>query len=120
MADSIDLPFQAETAIVQYALVSTNVFGRLVHCDWPLTEACSNVIGIALTSATPGEIIQVRHLGIIDNPGWNFIINKPVYANYNGSISQEIPLNSIVKIGKAVGQTRLFVKFSDLLALRAQ
>lgn len=95
--------------------ISQDTTGRVVLADWNNIVSVSNIIGISITQTNAGLDAQVCVLGIVENPNWDWIPNKPIYAFASGTLTQHLPPKNIRKIGMAITSKKIFVQPSEFI-----
>ena len=74
-------------------------------------------VGITLTAAQAGELVNVQRLGAIEDPGWNWVPGR-VYLGANGALTQAPPTSGFdLLIGSATSTTRIALNLQDPISL---
>ena len=104
--------FTAGSILLKHRLVSlsTTQPGYVNHTNWGSFDSVGRAIGVVMNDTHEGEPCDVCVFGMIEDPGWTFIPNKPVYAFDQGTFTQSIPPVNIFEVGMAVTSTKLFDK----------
>ncbi|KAF1050434.1 MAG: hypothetical protein GAK34_01889 [Delftia tsuruhatensis] len=75
------------------------------------------LVGITLTAAQAGELVNVQRLGAIEDPGWNWVPGR-VYLGANGALTQAPPTSGFdLLIGSATSTTRIALNLQDPISL---
>ncbi|MFG0786929.1 hypothetical protein [Delftia tsuruhatensis] len=75
------------------------------------------LVGITLTAAQAGELVNVQRLGAIEDPGWSWVPGR-VYLGANGALTQVPPTSGFdVLIGSATSPTRITLNLQDPISL---
>lgn len=86
-------------------------------CDYANNTVVSHigrVVGFIDGAAAAGVAVQVLRTGPLDNPGWTWTPNLPVFVTTAGQVSQTEPAGAFVQIvGFALTATRLWVSLSQ-------
>ncbi len=117
-ANLITYSYQALTAMRKYQVVcpSTDEMScKLVN--WPDQIDLSNIIGITMHDAIPGEAINICLFGILYDTSWDWESFKPIYVGDGGYLTQIMPPRSIYKVAKALGPNTIYVAPSQLFLL---
>ena len=113
-AEGIDIKVVPVGQFNMYTLVSLNSDNKIVPTNWPLPEAVDSILGIVLQDVLNSTPVKVRSVGFVINPGWHFSPGKPVYAHYNGGLTQNPPSKPFAEIGFAINETTLLVNVTRL------
>lgn len=116
--DKVIYKWQALTPMQKYQAVSSS--SDELSCqlaNWPNQTLLSNVLGVILSNAVAGQLVEVVLLGIIYDSSFSWIPNAPVYIGSGGYLTQTIPSTAVYQIGKAVGTHTLFISPSQFLLL---
>lgn len=75
------------------------------------------LLGITLTAAQAGELVNVQRLGTIEDLGWNWGAGR-IYLGSNGSLTQTPPTSGFdLLIGSATSPTRVALNLQDPISL---
>lgn len=75
------------------------------------------LLGITLTAAQAGELVNVQRLGAIEDSGWHWVPGR-VYLGANGALTQAPPTSGFdVLIGSATSPTRIALNLQDPISL---
>ena len=111
-SEGIDIKVTPVGQFNAYTLVSLNSDNKIVPTNWPLPDAVDSILGIVLHDVINSTPARVRSIGFIVNPGWHFSPGKPVYAHYNGMLTQSPQSKPFAEIGFAVNETTLLVNIT--------
>lgn len=78
-----------------------------------LTHA-GKVLGITLGAAVAGDSISIQRVGEVEEAGWNWTLDQPVYLGTNGLATQTQPTSvfSLI-VGFPITATKLFVSIRE-------
>ncbi len=82
------------------------------------TFETSLVAGVSLNAADPGEDVDVRLFGIVEDQGLILGINKPLFLTSAGNFSLVPPVSgTLTRIGKSLGTGQIFIKIEEPIQL---
>lgn len=72
------------------------------------------IFGIVAVAIVPLATGQVIKRGKVENPAWNWLPNKPLFAGLNGNLQQNLPIapNTAQKVGWAITPTQIYFELS--------
>lgn len=73
------------------------------------------IFGIVVVAIMPLARGQVVKRGKVENPAWNWIPNKPLFAGINGNLQQTLPVapNTVHKVGWAITPTKIYFELGS-------
>jgi hypothetical protein len=75
------------------------------------------LLGITLTAAQAGELVNVQRLGAIEDSGWHWVPGR-VYLGAAGALTQAPPTSGFdLLIGSATSSTRIALNLQDPISL---
>lgn len=118
MVEMLTNTFMADGTVTKYSVVCVGRFDNTVRQTmFPDVEQMSSIIGLALNDAGDGGNVLVCSMGKIEDPSFDFVLNKPIYVSYAGYLTQRPPQSSIYRIGRCVGKHSIFIAPSEFLLL---
>ena len=115
----VTLTMLADGTIAKYTAVCIGRFDNTIaQAMWPDKNMVSSIVGLALNDAGDGASVEVLILGIVSDPVFSFIRQKPIYIGSGGYLTQTIPNQSVYAIGKATATNSIFVSPSQLYLLK--
>ena len=103
--------YPASQAIGGQRLVRFQADGTLAYASCNDLASAHTLIGLTTHAASAGESQSVLHLGEIDESGWSWTPDAPVYLGLAGVPTQQPPPDArlLRVIGYALSTTRLYV-----------
>jgi len=103
--------YPASQAIGGQRLVRLQADGTLAYASCDELASAHTLIGLTTHAASAGESQSVLHLGEIDESGWSWTPDAPVYLGLAGVPTQQPPPDArlLRVIGYALSATRLYV-----------
>jgi hypothetical protein len=87
--------------------------GKVWLADKADKTNAGRIIGMTLGAVIEGDIVTVRKIGKISNPGWGLTPNTLYFLHSNGEISASIPTSGFVQnIGAAIDQDTLEIRIT--------
>lgn len=75
-------------------------------------------IGVSLNAAAGGGIVRVQSAGEIVEPGWNWSMDRPVFAGVDGVLTQAAPdTGLLILVGHPSAPTRLTLCLDSIIHL---
>jgi len=112
--DAVIITMVAGENINAYQAVAVHADGFAYKADAANTADADRVVGIAITSATLGNSLEVQQVGEIDNNGFLFVPGAWVYLGTGGALVQtpnagafELPLGVALSASKLEAQIGL-------------
>jgi hypothetical protein len=104
-ASSLQLVRTAQSAIIAGDAVKAVSSTHVAPADFDSTLSDATVLGIATSSANPGESVTVVVLGIITFPIFNiFPVNSILFLDNDGGVTDVRPVSGyLTTVGKALG-----------------
>lgn len=102
-----------------HIVVAVNADGLLIPADGTDITVLGNVVGVIEHAYNAGATVSVRQSGVIDNLGWSWTPNIPVFVGPNGSLEQT--LSPGVKFSQVIGialtSTKIHIKQQPAIVL---
>ncbi len=112
--DTVDLSFEAATAIGGQRVVATDDQGKAVYAD--NFTRYKTVIGISTGAAIQGAMVTVKPFGRLEDSSWKWNPEKGLFLGINGLIVQDVPdTGAIVPLGHVAGEDAIFITISDFI-----
>lgn len=104
-----DLTYTAATTLSALRAVTLDNSGQATYAT-NTTLANAQVLGVTVTAANAGSPVQIRTIGVMSDPSWNFV-KGPVFLGTNGALTQSAPTGGLVvaPIGRALSQTTIYI-----------
>jgi len=101
----------AAEAIGGHRFVILNSDDELEYADCDILSHGHRIYGISQNAGAAGDLITVLLRGEIENTGWAFDIEKPVFLGSSGLVTQTPPTSGFVlNVGYALASTILDVR----------
>jgi len=101
----------AAEAIGGQRFVIVNTDDELEYADCDILSHGHRIYGISQNAGAAGDLITVLLRGEIENTGWAFDIEKPVFLGSSGLVTQTPPTSGFVlNVGYALASTILDVR----------
>ena len=103
-----------------YQVVIVKSDGLVWKADAATTAHAGAVIGIADTSATTGNPLNIQSSGVMLNMGWSWTVGARVYVGLGGALTQTVPSGSgnfEQVIGIALSATELDINIGTPIVL---
>lgn len=114
-----DIVMVAAEPIQHFMVVTSNLEGNAIKATNSVPDHFYHIDGVARTSVSAGNTLQIARYGNLTNPDWNFIQNKPVFLGIDGAIVQTVinDENSkfVVQIGIALSPTTIKIDVKPLI-----
>lgn len=112
-----DQSYTASTAIGGGRAVILNSDNQLAHADPTDAGHINRVIGITLQAGNAGALVAVRSSGVIEDSGWNFPPNAPIFLGVGGTLVTTPPTSGafIQRLGYASAPTKIAVKLGEAI-----
>jgi len=93
-----------------FMVITVNPDGRAYIASAATAADAGKIVGVATTSATTGNTIQVQMIGEVDNLGFNFTPGSQLFLGLNGALTTSPALGSFEQpIGVAASASRLLL-----------
>lgn len=91
--------------------------GAVYALDYRDAEHVDLLLGISLTSAMPGEQLNIQRSGVLDDAGWSWAPGR-IWLGTDGALTQTPPTGGFdVHIGSAMSATRITLNLSEPIDL---
>jgi hypothetical protein len=102
-----------------HTAVAMNAEGLLIPGDCTDMTTIGNVVGVIANAYIAGSTVTVRVANTLDNLGWSWTPNAPVFVGTNGSLEQTLPPGAKYAqvIGMALTSTKIHIKPQPAIVL---
>lgn len=109
---------EASGSIGGHRVVVSNGDGTVSYASAATAAHLGRVIGITLTAAGDGDLLNIKRMGAVDFNGWDWTPADPIFLSTDGLLTQTPPVSGFMQIvGFAESPTRLFVDLREPLKL---
>lgn len=100
----------AAESIIIFKIVGTNSSGQALLASSDNTAFANGIAGIAVTSASAGEIVNIKPEGPLTDLGWDWIPGRSIYCGLGGDMTQTPPTTGFLQqVARAVSPTKIVV-----------
>lgn len=111
--------FPAAEALGGHRLVRALGDGRVGYADKDTLAHAPCVLGLTLNAAAAGAEARVLRRGEVQEPGWNWTAQQPVFLGNNGLLTQIAPVTGFsLAVGFPMAPDRLFISIRDAIILK--
>lgn len=83
---------------------------KAYYADTMNTSHLNKVVGITINAAMRNTAADIQTYGILSEPSWNWDILKPVFAGFNGTLTQLVPsVGFIQQVATVISPTKIFI-----------
>lgn len=91
--------------------------GAVHALDYRDADHIDLLLGVSLTSAMPGEQLNIQRSGVMDDAGWSWVPGR-IWLGADGALTQTPPTGGFdVLIGSAMSATRITLNLSEPIDL---
>lgn len=95
-------------------VVYEDMFAQVWPADAAVEADVLALLGVTVSAAPGGELVNVQRLGVIDDSGWGWTPGRRVYLAGQGRLTHDPPVSGYdVLIGMALSPTRLLLNIQD-------
>lgn len=110
--------FIAAQAISGHTLVALNNVGKVVPASSAVAEHAFNVMGLTTNAAIADDLLTVIDTGLVEQLGWTWTPNAPVFLGLNGSVTQTPNTGVFSKpVGVALSPTKIALQLQPAVFL---
>lgn len=81
-------------------------------------DTADAVFGITTSAASLASAVEIRYIGVITEPSWNWTVKEPIYLGANGILTQVAPTSgALVELGIALTATSMSVRIQEAIWL---
>lgn len=92
--------------------------GQLYYADQSNPSHINRVLGITTEGVLQGSYPNVRPLGVLDEPTWNWNLAKFLYLSTNGYLTQTPPTSGfLMELGWPISSTSMRINIRDPIIL---
>lgn len=94
--------------------------GNLQYADNTHINNAQRVLGMTVDAGVNGSMLKVQVSGEIEEPSWNWDINRPIYLGVNGTLTQiapTAPATFCLVVGLPITTTMMYISIRDPIAL---
>lgn len=103
----------AGTVLSGHRVVMLNQSAKVIYANSTDINAIRYILGITLNAAPYNELVNVKMIGIITEPSWNWDTTLPIYLGSNGQLTQIIPTyptsSFLLVVGNPITQQSIYV-----------
>lgn len=114
------MSYVATAALGGHRVLMLNAANELAYATNESPADAGRIVGLSLNAAGPGGAISVQRSGEVDEPGWSWDLDKPVWLGIDGLLTQSVPAPpaafSLI-VGFPATPTRLFLSIREPISL---
>ncbi|AGH07412.1 hypothetical protein SUFG_00045 [Sulfitobacter phage phiCB2047-B] len=99
---TVDVTVIADQTLNAFRAVGYN--GRFTD---PTYNSLSQYAGVSRMATVAGEAIKLVRQGLMEESGWNWEVNKPIFISTQGVLTQTLPMGIVRRIGWAISPTKV-------------
>lgn len=112
------LAYVADGALGGRRVVRATAAGKVGYVDPSDSAQAHAAIGLTMGAAADGAPINVQFLGEMSEPGWDWVVNQPIFAGANGIPTQTPPATGFqAAIGVATSATSMVIQIKSPIVL---
>lgn len=105
--------YPAAYAISGHRIVTLDEHGAAIYASSAIPAHANRVIGMTENAAAAGDDLNIKKIGKLVEPSWNWQLDKPVYLGADGFLTQTPPAVPTAEFSLVVGfpasATSLFI-----------
>jgi hypothetical protein len=92
--------------------------GQLAVCDGADPASFGRMVGLAVVSAGPGDLLAPVRSGLVSDSSWNWQLDLPVYVGAGGLLTQDLAGLAYIQIaGYPQSATSVYMDVEDAIRL---
>lgn len=111
--------YTAEIILSGHRVVIVNpATGKLVYADPGAANTCTNIAGLTESAVAADATAVITRYGPVDEPTWNWAVDKPIILGANGVLTQVVPVSGFfVVVGFPITATRILFEVQGPIKL---
>lgn len=95
-----------------HRIVELNSEGKLVYSN------SINAIGLTIQASEVDSLTRIICLGPIEDPSWNWELDKPIFQGPDGVMTQELPTTGLLRqVARVISSSKIFIQFNQPIIL---
>ena len=109
-AGSTSVRVKSGADIGGHRLVTLDAQGKAVYASPTIVRDSGRILGISMHAAVTGADVDVLRDGEVIEPSWSWDLDKPIYLGQDGTLVQQVPLESVFTliVGFPISATKMY------------
>jgi hypothetical protein len=108
----------ADGAVGGGRVVVPTTSGKVGYADKSIAAHANKIVGITRNAASDGASIFVQYTGKMQDSGWTWITNNPIFCGLTGILTQTVPTSGwVTQVAVALSPTEIIVEIKPTLVL---
>ncbi len=119
----VSFVYPAAFPISGHRIVTLDSQGKAIYASAAIAAHANRVVGMTTNAASTGDDLNIKKVGEVTEPSWNWQPDMPVYLDVDGFLTQTPPAfpeaNFSVVVGFPISATTMFINIGIPITLIA-